>query len=332
MKKSFLFLLLIFSYLGMSSTTKEEKKYRDFIEKHDVPSIAKDTCRENPAAFWSLSLSGNLDLNTFLKDIRKNKGAEKEALLEYSKLPHFYAAVNQSVIEELQGFCDTLLLNMGTMPKDLKCSLHILHSDEIRTFSAPTDDGFAICITSSLFSWKGMNTSVLKGYVAHEFAHGVLKHKLRKLYADAKQRRKDKVVGGVLLGAVVAAAVGMEAALPGDCHDDDNFVEEQYRYEKYVDALDKIKDKPKLKTVQYNFNYTDDQIREADLYAYRFMQNIGIGDDYITGLEILGSAYEESKNIFDYNPGIPSRINFIRYIKDHPLMGKRFKVKANPAD
>lgn len=332
MKKSFLFLFLVFSSLLMFSATKKEKNYRDFIEKYDVPSIAKDTCRKNPAAFWSLSLSDNLDFNLFLKNIKKNKGAEKEALLEYSKLPHFYASVNQSVIEELQGFCDTLLLNMGIIPTDLKCSLHILNSDEIRAFSAPTDDGFAICITSSLFSRKGVNASILKGYVAHEFAHGALKHKLRKLYANAKQRRKNKVVGGILLGAVVAATVGVEAALPGDYYDDDNFVEEQYRYEKYVDALDKIKDKPKLKTVQYNFNYTDDQIREADLYAYRFMQNIGVGDDYITGLEILGSAYEEYKNSFDYNPGIPSRIDFIKYVKEHPLMGKRIKVKATPAD
>lgn len=327
MKKTFIFLLLIFSSLMMFSATKEEKKYRKFIEKYDVPTIAKDTCHENPAAFWSLALSDNLNFNLFLRDIRKNKGAEKEALLKYSKLPHFYASVNQSVIEDLQGFCDTLLLNMGISPLDLKCSLHILYSDEIRAFSAPTDDGFAICVTSSLFSRKGVSASVLKGYIAHEFAHGALKHKLRKLYSDAKQRRKDNVVGGILLGAVVAATIGIEATLPADSYDDDNFIEEQYRYEKYVDALDKIKDKPKLKTVQYNYSYTDDQIREADLYAYRFMQNIGKGDDYITGLEILGSAYEEYKNKFDYNPGIPTRLNFIKYVKDHPLMGKRMEVK-----
>lgn len=326
MKKSFILLLLLASAISGFSATKEEKNYRKFIEKYDVPTIAKDTCLEHPADFWALSLSDNRDFNLFLKNIKKNKGAEKEALLKYSELPKLYASVNQSLIEELQGFCDTLLMNMGISPLDLKCTLHILYSDEVRAFSAPTDDGFAICLTSALFSHKGVTPSVMKGYIANEFAHGALKHKLRKLYDDAKRRRKENVVGGLALGAIIVATAGITATLPDNSYYHDDSLEEEFRFERYVDALDKIKDKPKLKTLPYNFSYTRDQIREADLYAYRFMQNMGMGDDYITGLEILGSAYEESKNEYDYNPGIPERMNFIKYVKDHPLMGKRYKV------
>lgn len=110
----------------------------------------------------------------------------------------------------MQGFCDTLLANMGIAELGINCSLHVVQSEEINAYTALTENGFAMCLTSSLLTQRGISYNILMGYIAHEFAHGALMHHIRRFYANAKEYRKQRLLGNIAI-AVNAAAAGAEA-------------------------------------------------------------------------------------------------------------------------
>ena len=209
MKKYIIFFLLLFSSFA-SFAANVEKQYKKIIENFDVADEAKAIDSISPTAFWYAVLDNNELLAKFVKVIQKNKGAEKEALQKTAQLPKFYPQYDESIVEDMQGFCDTLLINMGIRDLNLKCSLHLVYSDEPNAFTALTEDGFAMCLTTGLFTKRGVTYETLMGYVAHEFTHGALFHHIRGFYAEAKERRKNELLGGIAAG-LNGLAAGMEA-------------------------------------------------------------------------------------------------------------------------
>ena len=109
----------------------------------------------------------------------------------------------------MQGFCDTLLANMGIAELGINCSLHVVQSEEINAYTVLTENGFAMCLTSSLLTQRGISYNILMGYIAHEFAHGALMHHIRRFYANAKEYRKQRLLGNIAI-AVNAAAAGAD--------------------------------------------------------------------------------------------------------------------------
>lgn len=61
------------------------------------------------------------------------------------------------------------------------------------------------------------------GYVAHEFAHGAFLHHIRGFYAEAKERRKNKLLGGITAGLNTIAAY--MAAVTGNKCDNTPYIE-----------------------------------------------------------------------------------------------------------
>ncbi len=301
-----------------------EKQYKKLIEKYDVDRSAKNANPDQPSDFWTLALNGNHKLEKFKWDILNNKGMEKEAIQKYNSLPHFYPEIDESIVTEMQGYCDSILNVMGITPLDIKCALYIVNSDDVRAFTAPTDQGFAMCITTALLSRKGVNSDVVKGYVAHEFARGALQQELQKLYSDVRQNRKDKILTGLLAGAVIAGNIALDSSSDNNTYEY-NFWDNVYSERINQNVEEIIKKMPKEKTEQYAFNYSKDQDAEADLLAYRFMQNIGLADDYITGLKVLGAAYQQMQNEVSYNPEASERIEFLNYVSSHPEIGRKKK-------
>ena len=251
--------------------------------------------------------------------MKKNKGAEKEAINKNAQLPRFYPQYDETIIESMQGFCDTLLMDMGIVDLGIKCSLHIVDSDEINAFTALTEDGFAMCITTGLVSKKGMNYDILMGYVAHEFAHGALLHHARGFYAEAKERRKNELLGGIAAG-LNGLTAGMEVynaaayGIPTSGTD-------------YGARIASISDDIKSSTLKYSFKYSREQEYEADLIAYRFMEHLGVGEEFINGLRILGTDYDALYNEYSDHPTISSRIDFLKYVQQHPELGNKKNAK-----
>ena len=112
MKKTIVLIFLVLStFLAYSANV--EKQYKKLIENFDVADEAKSVTPVNTAAFWSAALDNNELCAKFIKDLQKNKGAEKEALNKTAQLPRFYPQYDETIVESMQGFCDTLLIDLG---------------------------------------------------------------------------------------------------------------------------------------------------------------------------------------------------------------------------
>lgn len=318
MKQSVLIFLLFFSTFA-SFAANVEKQYKKIIEIFDVADQAKTLDSINPSAFWYAVLDNNELLAKFVKDIQKNKGAEKEALQKTAQLPKFYPQYDESIVESMQGFCDTLLIDMGIRDLNLKCSLHLVYSDEPNAFTALTEDGFAICLTTGLFTKKGITYETLMGYVAHEFAHGVLFHHIRRFYAEAKECRKNELLGGIAAG-LNGLAAGMQAynaaayGIPTSGTD-------------YGAVIGNIGNDIKISTLKYSFKFSREQEYEADLIAFRFLEHLGHGEEFINGLRILGTAYDSLYDEYSDHPTTGSRIDFLKYVQQHPELGNKKNAK-----
>ncbi len=317
--KKFLFSLLSIIVAFSALSANVEKEYKKFISKYDVADEAKNVKQYSPAQFWMASLDNYEALYKFTKDIHKSKGAEKEALQKTANLPRFYPQYDRTVIEEMQGFCDTLLMDMGIKNLSIKCSLHIVYADELNAFCALKEEGFAICLSSALLSQRGMNYNILMGYVAHEFAHGALMHHLRGFYAEAKERRKNELWGGIAAG-LNGLAAGMEAynaaayGIPPSGTD-------------YGAVIANIGNDIKMSTLKYSFKYSREQEVEADLFAFRFLENLGCGEEFIKGLRILGTEYDALYSEYSDHPTISSRIGFLQFVQQNPTLGNKENAK-----
>lgn len=311
--------ILINIVFAISCFANDEKEFKKYIEKFDVADEAKSTPSNSPYQFLITSLENNEQLFKFGTDMQKNKGAEKEAKQKVSEIPRFYPEYEASIIESMQGVCDTLLIDMGIANIGVDCSLHIVYSEEVNAFCALKEKGFAICLTTGLLDQKGVNYNIIMGYVAHEFAHGALLHHIRGLYAEAKERRKNELLGGIAAGlnAVAAGANAYTAGLTGSSYDNTP----------YLDAIENIGNEIKISTLKYSFKYSREQEIEADLFAYRFLENLGCAEEFINGLRILGTQYDTLYSEFSDHPTINQRINFLKFVQSHPELGNKENAK-----
>lgn len=209
MNRILCFFILIIVPLSVFSADIE-KEYKKLIGKYDVAGEAKAIRKISPYEFWNTALENDERLLKFHKDMEKKRGAEKEAVKKLNDLPRFYPQYDESIVLELQGFCDSMLIDMGIADVGIDCSLHIIYSNEVNAFTVLKEKGFAMCLTTALIDKKGITYDILMGYVAHEFVHGILSHHLRSFYAEAKEKRKNKLLGGIAAG-LNAVAAGAEA-------------------------------------------------------------------------------------------------------------------------
>ena len=298
-----------------------EKEYKKIIENYDVAYPARCVDHASPYTFFSEALSGDQSLKKFDKDMLKNRGAEKEALADIAALPKFYPEFDESIIRSMQGYCDTLLIDMGIAGLPLDCSLHVIYSDDVNAFTAITESGFAMCLTSALLEKRGVTDDVIKDYVANLFAHGALKHHVRRCYAEAKQRRKDKRASAAETAFDILAFL----ALDEDYYD--KILQREYYLEHLKRPEIKIELEQKLPTAWYSFAYSPEQIYEADLMAFRFLENMGCGEEYINGLRILTTVYDQLDESDPTKPLIASRIELLRFAQRNPELGNTQNAK-----
>lgn len=312
MKKRIALVFAIVSVI-VANAANLEKRYTKLIEKYDVPVEAREMKDSTSTAFWAVAVDENELYLKFLREMKKNKGAEKEALRKTAELPRFYPRYEESIVEDMQGYCDSLLTDMGITALGKKCRLYLVYSDQPDTFTALTDDGFAICVTTGLFCRKGMTRDILKGYVAREFVHGALQDHCRSFYQEAKDERKSKLVGSVVAVGIVGLAVAAEAVNP-DPYYDYPVVNNEVTVVNNIDIQDEVK----LLPSKYFFKYTPDLEYQADLIAFRFMQRLGMEGDYINGLKILGASYDSQFGANTDQPTILQRIAFLDFVDAHP--------------
>lgn len=310
MKKSLFFLSICF--IAIQCLAGSNKKYKKIASKYDVPVEAIDLKTDNPSDFWNIILLKNERFTKFQKDIKKNKGAEKEALSEWRLLPRFYPELKYAngVVENYQDFCDLLLNQMGISKLGINCSLHVVNSPELNAYTALTNDGFVMLITTGMLERKVFSFQHIMGIVAHEFTHGIYQHHLQQLYAKAKKKRKNNLLSGIFQGltAITAGASAFAAGYSGA----------EFDSTPYTSLMSSIDREYENKTKDYFFVYGREEEYEADIVAFRFLQFMGYHSDYIGALELLGTTNDIYYSNYSDHPKMQDRINLLEYMVANP--------------
>ena len=313
------FILMFLFTAGMMYAVNIEKRYKHLIENLDVTEEAKAVAADSAAVFWRTAIDSNRQYSKFVKAMKKKRGAEKEALEKVANLPRLYTQYDETIVEGMQGFCDSLLIDMGIPDLGINCSLHIVDSEDPYPFTALTEDGFAMCITTALAAKKGITYDILMSYVANEFVHGAMQHHLRLYYTKAKDRRQSAVAEALAAGVVVAAgALLADNSAPSD--------KQEHKDRPAPPPVANVNIDVNVPTPRYLFDYLREQVFEADLFAYRFLERMGKGEQLLNALRILGSSYDELFSANKYHPTVENRIDFLKYVKQHPELGNTKSV------
>lgn len=304
--KRVLFFIQFLLFALLSFANPYEKEFKKIVESYDVPQEAKSGVVSCPSAYWSALLDNNDLLFKFKSEMTKMKGAQKEALKKFSEIPRFYVRYDESICDDKQGFCDTLLMDMGISPQIYKCNLHIVLDEQVNAYTVLTEDGFAMLLSTGLILKEGCTYDILKAVVAHEFTHGIYCHHLQSLYKTEKLRRQATLSKAIAMTGEAFAAGAK--ALAGEKYDNSEI------HENMREISERINTERDL----YSFEYMREQEFEADIVAYRFMQWIGKGDIYLELLRFLGSDFDFLYNGYSDHPKSTTRINLIKYIKSNP--------------
>lgn len=291
-----------------------EKDYQKIASKFDVPIEVRNLSDVSNQEYWNAFLNKNEAYLKFESDMDKNKGLEQKAKRMMIEAPKFYPQYSAYVDRSKQSFCDSLLNELGAPSDGPNCTMHVILDDNASAYTVLTEDGFAICLNSGLFDRPGLNRDMLLGIVAHEYAHGALKHSARDIYARLHNERTNNILGNIsyLTYAVVVAA---DAAYNPDAN---SYAANNYFANKEAERIEKEKE---AKNAIFAYKYSVNQEYEADLAAFRFMQFLGKEDAYIDALKFLGADVDLIyANDPTPRPSTASRIAFLNYMDENPAV------------
>ena len=301
----------------MTFNPEDARKYQSLIEKLDVDDCVKSLPKNSPGEFWSAMIANNEALHKFYKDMKKNKGAEQEALEEMSflALNRINTMDDDRIVRSMQPYCDSILIDMGIASLGVYCSLHVVDSEEVNAFAALSTNGFAMCLTSGLVNHPQVTREMLMGVVAHEFVHSSLRHQIRYYYEGAKKRRKNELIGGIVTG-LLGVAGGLAAASAG-------YSAPMVFYDMGVITDNIVQNS----TLRQSFHYSRTQEYEADLIAFRFMQNMGLEGEWINCLRAISTEYDDLYNVYSDHPTTDSRIDFLKFAQLNPNISNTLNHK-----
>lgn len=313
--KKLILIYLFFFPLFVSAKNNYEK----FIEKHDVTWELKNLSSEFIESFWTEHATKNPAFQKFFKDIKKGKGAEKEAFVNFNSIPKFDIKTNPLVLDS----CETLIRSLKKAVGYLNgLQICIIDDDSFNAFTTLSEEGHVIGINSGLLSRQDMTDKMVIGVLAHEYVHAVMMHILQSEYSKAKRKRRNDLLGGIAQGlnAISAGIDSYTAAVTGSKVDISSQLKE----------IDRIEESKKQDLYKYKYAFNREEELEADLIAYRFMEWSGYGgENYIEALRLIKSIEKasglerRSTEIDDDHPLTSERIMFLEFVKAHPELGRK---------
>ncbi|MDO4319844.1 MAG: hypothetical protein Q4C34_04640 [Bacteroidales bacterium] len=285
---------------------KSEKDYRKVIARYDVA----DTVLRAPdaGAFWSLVQQTTPHYSDVVKSLQGDGDRDiKREMVQVLFNAEYYFA-NVAARNDLANLADSMIIRSGIRDINPLCMLTVTRDNDVAAFGYP--NGY-IFMTGELVNAAAGDTTVLTAVLAGQLVHYTLQHAYDHALWERGRRRKKKFWKGVATAALVAAD-----ALAAAATDSPSII---YLPVGSGDIAPK-----------YNTQYTPDQILEADIIAYRYMQWAGYGDNaYIDMLRRVGYAVEASAAASGENdkhmPRVDQRIAMLEYMRDNPSVRQRVK-------
>lgn len=308
-----LLIILLLLYPLFCNGKGSDYDFDKIIEKLDVDSATRNLTPSSSGHFWQSATDGDVSLALFDFEMDHNEQIRERVFDRVTDLSIPREHYEKSVMVQYQNLCDSLLLVAGVEDPALK--FEIIRSDDINHFSFVSDSCFIIAVTSSLLDKEQVDSNILLGYVAHEVAHWALCHVERKKFRDIKQD-DDAWNSGLPMNGLLGGLFYLAFA----------DTEENQGKKAYVKKKKDIPtDTVKISTQKLLFNYSPEQVYQADLYAFRLMQKLGREHEYFTSVAILGNDYDTLYG--KSHPKVRERVKFLRYVRDHPEVFNKENVK-----
>lgn len=307
MKARVFILLLLLPFFA--SAKDASKEYQKAIDKYDIVDVVDTLNCDNPTEFWRTIRDTNTAYQSALKDARKGKAKEAQRLI--GDAVKQMRSVNEALplANDLAWLADSLWSFSGIGPLYREATLAFTLSRDENAYSYP--DG-QIYITIGEYNRLNGDFDLLMAAYAHELAHFVLQHAFVQTHQSEKSRKKAELIGGIITSFCCGFLDGMYEAEGTPTY-----------YSDLNDIKNELRDIKRNQT-SYRFAYGRNQVFEADIIAYRFLQWAGIGGDaYVRMLQALGSELEIFQNSGDEHPLTADRIALIRQLESNDVYADR---------
>ena len=302
--------LFVIAYGLAASARITEKQIIETLQRLDVA----DTVMNAPsrAQFWKLL---QMTDKSYRKTVRSLRGGgdrdiKRNLMHTLAESEEYFAAV--PVRSETYRQCEHMVEASGIRHINPLATLTITDEQDISTFGYP--NGY-IFMTGALHDTVDGDSLAIQALLAAEEAHYALQHAYAHAKAEKKRARRLrfwKIFGATALaGASIIADQATDGAFPAELGIT-------------TAVMIGISDTPH----RHRLTYTPDQVIQADIIGYRYMQLDGNGHAYIDALRRVGHDLDATAGYGKDYPTVADRIAILEYI----ATGRRpHKIKANKA-
>lgn len=306
MKRIIAALLIMAALAGHARIS--DRQIEQIVSRLDVA----DTVMHAPshAQFWQLLQMSNKPYRKAVKSLRGRGDRDiKHRLIQTLADSHAYFA-QVPVRDKTYEGCERMIEASGLRQVNPLATLTITDEADISIFGYPNGYMF---MTGALYDAVEGDSLALQGLLAAEEAHYALQHAYVHAKAEKKRARKHrfwKIFGATALaGASIIADEATDGMFPAELG-------------LTAAVMIGISDTPQ----RHRLDYTPDQIVEADIIAYRYMQLDGNGDTYIDALRRVGHDLDATAGCGKDYFTVADRIAILEYIAANP---RPRKIKAN---
>lgn len=308
MKRIIAALLIMAALAGHARIS--DRQIEQIVSRLDVA----DTVMHAPshAQFWQLLQMSNKPYRKAVKSLRGRGDRDiKHRLIQTLADSHAYFA-QVPVRDKTYEGCERMIEASGLRQVNPLATLTITDEADISIFGYP--NGY-LFMTGALYDALEGDSLALQSLLAAEEAHYALQHAYAHAKAEksrAKRHRFFKILGATALAASsIVADQATDGAFPAELGIT-------------AAVMIGVSDTPQ----RHRLEYTPEQIVEADIVAYRFMQLDGNGRAYIDALRRVGHDLDVTAGYGKDYLTVTNRIAILEYLDS----GRRpRKIKANKA-
>lgn len=277
----------ISSYRFEFESIRKQFKYLESFEKTDTSD------------FWRYVEIHNPERNRFLSTIKEGF-TPKTTLRAIAKMTDACSTMEQ-YLQQLNPYipADTEAeLRETVFPiNDVLKDLRIYPANECNAFATPTGE---IYLTEGLIRRYHGNPVLLAAVCAHEATHYFCMHSMVAQWKQERKKQANTILAGVAIGLNTVLQVASGGSTSSGFRSLNNSIIDICCSDAYY----------------FEYRYGRSQEIEADIAAYRFCEEMGIGGyAYILALELLGdgNGYMRSRANSDH-PTNSYRVNLLKYI------------------
>lgn len=278
-------LCFIMSCLVITSVPAQTPAVKKVINKFDAKYLRSETDFKSPADFWNTVMANDRRGKDIIEGFKKDDKTLKESLaaLEYAVASR---GGTDCGIHDFDSVVIRLVHDLGIENINKSNPVMVIDDDNI---NASMDAAGQMRIFKGCFDKLSYNE--LLAVCAHETAHFACSHVVSRFWKSAKKEKRNKMwadIGAGIAVGVFAATAGYGAYNGQDVSHFNNIIANADIL--FYGAYDYANDA----TMRYTYRYSRDEEHEADIIAYRFMEQLGYGGEHVLSmLKKLKETYGE---------------------------------------